>query len=141
MGRAVTSGEIKRFSELVKAVLVNYCELRDGNKSSYRWRRSDGDGYSHIVASEEHSQGYTRRNLAQNLFLDYRVDVDNALKVLKSWERMVLERVHVDGLTAEDALNEAQINTSKPEQVVARMDIVAGRILERAGLSPDQYFN
>jgi DNA-directed RNA polymerase specialized sigma24 family protein len=59
--------------------------------------------------------------------LNYRIDVELALKKLTPAERQVVLLVHRDGSTAAEAARSAGMNTPRPDELLAVTEVKLGR--------------
>lgn len=66
--------------------------------------------------------------------LDYRIDVDNVLKLFHPAEKMAVLLVNRDGLTHAVATEIAGIKTTRPDQVIQDIEIRMGQAFERRRL-------
>jgi DNA-directed RNA polymerase specialized sigma24 family protein len=66
--------------------------------------------------------------------IEYRLDVELALKSLAPEERTVVLFIHRDGLTARDAVKLAGVTHSRPDEYVTRVEVKLGREAQRRKL-------
>jgi hypothetical protein len=67
--------------------------------------------------------------------LDYRMDVEIALRGLTDIERNILMSIHRDGLTGAGAVRQAGLNVERPGALIASLETRVGQLFERKGLS------
>ena len=67
--------------------------------------------------------------------LDYRIDVERLLKRLHPAERAVIEGIHVEGLTQAEAVKKAGYEATRPDDVVASLEVKVGRMFDRLNMS------
>lgn len=67
--------------------------------------------------------------------LDYRLDVDRAMRGLVPRDRSVLMAIHRDGLGYASAVHQAGITVERPDAYVALLEVRTGKLFERKGLS------
>lgn len=67
--------------------------------------------------------------------LNYRMDVERLLTIAMPIGFQVLQSVHRDGLRHDAACVMAGLESERPDDLVKRLEVDAGRLFERAGLS------
>lgn len=88
----------------------------------------------------EHEDGCVRCGAEHAVFdhriLNYRIDVEAALKTLHPAELTALLAVHRDGLSHREALDKAGfIYGSRPDSIIAAIEARAGRLFLTRGLA------
>lgn len=72
--------------------------------------------------------------------LNYRLDVERALKKVQPADVAIMLSVHRDGLRYVEALSLAGVTAERPDHYVASLEVRTGRLLERMKLTDLQRY-
>ena len=100
----------RNFRAITEMVMRCYCEFADGFHQVSEGRMFD-----------------TR-------LINYRIDVERVLNRLEPWERLLLNAIHLENMTQQEAAKAAGISAERYDHLVARVETKVGRLFDRAGL-------
>lgn len=97
-----------------------------------RWFHEDSDG----IVGTGYGIAFDHR------LVDYALDVQRVLDKLSAEERLVLVRIHRDGVSYGDACMEAGLAVKRPDAFVSQLEAKIGRLLYVSGLADlSKYFS